>query len=374
MDSKKRKILVFNINAMAFARGRLALSEKLKDIGIDCIFISYSKECKDYLERKGAKVVDIIEHFDRMKLPSNVEELLMQYEDKYNIPSLNLTILGDVNYSWQGRKVAMNDLTKHFIFWEEFLSKNKVDFIVGGMERFINEVPRAVSKKFGVTHYFWRYPPVNEHFLLLKEHMGRWENLDEYWEKNKNRELTKEEREKALVYINSIKTTKERAHLISRKPVINLGELKWFFQRAYANLFVEKMKNPYGRVFLKIAKIRTIRAIRKKMISHLYEQPNLSERYIFYPLHMQEDAQVLVRAPQYIDQVALIQNLSNHLPIGYKLYIKEHPSNLGGMPIKDLKKIKSFPNVKLIDAKSHSHDLIKNAKAMITINSNAGWE
>jgi len=375
INNNQRKILVFDVNAMAFAKARFALATKLKEIGIDSVFVSYSKECNKYLKERGANVVDIIDYFDKIMLPKNIENLLVEYEKKYDIPSINLMLVADINHTWLGRKIALESLAKHFIFWENFLEKNKVDFLVGGTERFIHEVPRRVSKKFDVPFYVWKFPPNNGYFLLLKESNGRWDFLNEYWEKNKNKPLSKQEKSKVVEFITKLKFKKERAHLLNaRKPKITLKEIKFFFQRAFANLFIEQMKNPYGRSFLKIASERATRALRGKFIGHLYELPDFSEKYIFYPLHIQTDAQVLARCPQYKDQIALIKSLSYHLPFEYTLYVKEHPNNFGGVSVADLKEIKKIPNVKLINAHTHSHELIKNAQAILTINSNVGWE
>jgi len=373
--SSEKKTLVFHTNATEFAVSRQALSEKLKNFGIDCIFISYSKECSNYLKSKEAKIVNIIDFFDKIKIKENVEKLLEKYEKKYDIPSINLMLLADINYTWQGRKKAMIDLVKHFMFWEDFLKNNKVNFIVGGMERFINLVPNYVSKKYNVQYYLWRPTPINNHFVLLKEtESGRYETLNDYWDKNKNRTLTKKEHKRAEAFIDNLKQKRERAHLVSRKPVINFTELKWFLDRAYANLLIEKNKNPYGKNWLKIARTRVARTIRKKIAKHLYVEPNYEEKYIFYPLHIETDAQILARCPQFQDQSGLVKVLSDYLPVGYRLYIKEHPNNEGGMELKKLKKIANLPNVKLIKANTHSHTLIENSKAIITVNSNAGWE
>lgn len=371
---KQTKKIVFDVNSIDFAKAREVLSKKLKEIGIECIFVSYSKECNNYLKKRGETVIDIIEHFKKIKLPRDVEGLLEYYEKKYEVPSFNLTLLGDLNYTWLGRKKALEGLAKHLIFWENFLEKNKIDFIIGGTERFIHEVPRIVSKKFKTQYYVWKFPPINNNFIFLKDHSGRWEFLEKYWNENKSRPLTKEERKKVLNYISLIKKRKERTHLISKKPTLGLKDLKWGLQRAYANLVIEKLENPYGRSFLKIAKKLFGRALRKKIVHFWHDKPNFKEKYFFYPLHIPSDAQILVRSPQYKNQLTLLENLNNHLPIGYKLYVKEHPNYEGGTTISELRKIRKLSNVKVIDAKINSHDLIKNSKGIITINSNVGWE
>ncbi len=365
--------IVFVINAMAFAKARLGLAKELAKHGIDSRFVSYSKECENYLKKKGVKVVNIIEQFEKMSLKKPVTEYLAEYEKEYSVPSMNLLILGDVNYSWLGRERAKKDLVTHFMFWENYLEKNKLDFVIGGTERFVNEVPRAVCRGFKTQHLLWKYPPMNGYFMLTKDHYGHWNKLDEYWEKNKNRKLNNEELKFAKDYIKQITAKKERAHLMSKVPVLDLEALKTVVNRIYVNTFIEKWKNPYSNTY-NIAKTRAIRAIRKRILFGIYEKPNFEENYFFYPLHLAIDAQILTRAPHYVDQLSLVKNIANCLPAGYKLYVKEHPSFKGGVPIKELREISKVPNVKLIHAETHSHDVIKNAKCLITVNSNVGWE
>ena len=133
------------------------------------------------------------------------------------------------------------------------------------------------------------------------------------------------------------------------------------------------MKNPYADL-LKIAGELGARSIRKRFTKIFYEKPVEGEKFIYYPLHRATDAAILVRAPQYANQISFIQNISNHLPIRYKLYVKEHPNGAGETSLKELRKLKKMQNVRLLKPKISSHDLIEKADCTITINSNAGWE
>ena len=365
--------IVFVINAMPFAEARFMLSKELETHNIKSRFVSYSKECENYLKQNGAKVVNLIDEFDKMDFKKSLTEYFIEFEKKYNVPSMNLLILGDVNYGWLGRERAKKDLVKHFIFWEKYLTKNKIDFVVGGTERFVNEVPRAVCRRFKTQHLLWKYPPMNGYFMLTKDHYGHWNKLDEFWAKNKNKELTDEELKFVKNFIKEVTTKKERAHIMSKVPMLVIEAFKTVANRLYVNTFVEKWKNPYSNTF-NIAKTRATRAVRKRILFGIYEKPEFKESYFFFPLHLAIDAQILVRAPHYVDQLSLVKNIANCLPAGYKLYVKEHPNFKGGVPIKELKEIKKIPNVKLIPAETHSHDVIQNAKCLITVNSNVGWE
>ena len=66
--------------------------------------------------------------------------------------------------------------------------------------------------------------------------------------------------------------------------------------------------------------------------------------------------------------------LSTSMPPGHWLYVKEHPYNYGGEGIRRLRRMRRFPNVKVIHPAESSVDLISKAAAVAVINSTAGWE
>jgi len=155
--------------------------------------------------------------------------------------------------------------------------------------------------------------------------------------------------------------------------VPRLKELTLFLRSVYNNARYEKFKNPYANLW-HIGKEQAIRPIRKPIAKYMTETPKFDETYFYFPLHRSGDAQILLRAPQYYNQFQLIETISKHLPIKYKLYVKQHPNGEGEFKISDLWKIKKLKNIKLIDTKINTHDILKNAAGVITINSNSGWE
>ena len=117
-----------------------------------------------------------------------------------------------------------------------------------------------------------------------------------------------------------------------------------------------------------------MRSIRKHFAKHLYSKPNYKEDFIFFPMHVFWDAQIIVRAPQFSNPVWLIEYITKCIPSYYKLYVKEHPNDIGGNKLKTLNEIRKIPNVVLIDPNEPSSNLIKKSKAIVCINSTVGWE
>ncbi len=56
------------------------------------------------------------------------------------------------------------------------------------------------------------------------------------------------------------------------------------------------------------------------------EIPDLSQPYIYVPLHMQPEATTCPMGGVYTDQELMVQVLAAHLPVGVRLYVKEHPA------------------------------------------------
>ena len=105
-----------------------------------------------------------------------------------------------------------------------------------------------------------------------------------------------------------------------------------------------------------------------------YLAPDFSEKYYYFPLHYQPEASTLVAAPNYEKQQYAMDLLAKKIPIGTKLYIKEHFSVLGHREMTFYKSLKNYPNVRLISPLANSHQLIKNSEGVITLTGTAGWE
>jgi hypothetical protein len=105
-----------------------------------------------------------------------------------------------------------------------------------------------------------------------------------------------------------------------------------------------------------------------------FEQPVAGERYILYPIHFQPEASTLIQAPMYLDQVALLEDIARSLPIGHRLYVKEHLSNRGRRPLAFYEAIKKIPAVRLLGPDTDTWELIRGAAAIAVITGTMGWE
>ena len=107
-----------------------------------------------------------------------------------------------------------------------------------------------------------------------------------------------------------------------------------------------------------------------------FENPVEGENYVYMPLHLIPESSVFVKASYYVDECNLIEQISKSLPIGWKLYVKEHQAMLGERSFKFYKKVAQLHNVRVVQINyfKDPKPWIMNAKGVITITGTAAYE
>ena len=106
----------------------------------------------------------------------------------------------------------------------------------------------------------------------------------------------------------------------------------------------------------------------------LYAAPEQGEPFALYPLHLDPEIATLLLGPHHTDQIHVIKQMARSLPVGHKLYVKEHPSMVGYRTRRYYKEITKIPNVKLINPNVSGIELVKTAQLVFTISGTVGWE
>jgi hypothetical protein len=137
----------------------------------------------------------------------------------------------------------------------------------------------------------------------------------------------------------------------------------------------------WGRTRMKILIHETSLAI-KKIIREYFINKNLkrdfdkNSKFVYYTLHLQPERSTLNAAPFYVNQLEVITNIAKSLPVEYKLYVKEHPSQLFAewRSISYYKYIMNLPNVELLHPDVSNEELLKHCSLVITITGTPGLE
>jgi len=124
---------------------------------------------------------------------------------------------------------------------------------------------------------------------------------------------------------------------------------------------IQKLKGLYRQQYLNKNSIRKL---------------NYNKPFIYYPIHFEPERVLLVDSPYFTNQLEVIKNIARSLPVGYQLYVKDHPvMNIRGWRRTSFyKQILEMPNVKLIHPSVSGEEIIKKSSMVITITGTSGIE
>jgi hypothetical protein len=207
--------------------------------------------------------------------------------------------------------------------------------------------------------------------------LQKWESVEALYKKYRAEGVGAEERRVAATYVSDFRDRPRRPTGMdtrARHPGVGTAEAN-LFSHAFRQYFLDP-KNPTTTPPHRLIYQRLRRIARVKAADALgtFEQPVAGERYVIYPIHFQPEASTLVQGPMYLDQVALIEDIAKSLPVGVRLYVKEHLSNRGRRPLEFYNAIRSIPAVRLLGPDVDTWELIRNAAAIAVITGTMGWE
>jgi Capsule polysaccharide biosynthesis protein len=133
-------------------------------------------------------------------------------------------------------------------------------------------------------------------------------------------------------------------------------------------------------VYTKIDPIKKVRAnllrlIRKQTTRNMYGPvtgDGIPSRSVFYAIHYQPEQSTLAQGIWHVNQVALVENISKSLPLGYTLVVKEHPWGRGNRPRWQYTHMAGFYNVMFCDAPAK--EIIRRVEAVVAVSGTVAME
>lgn len=86
-----------------------------------------------------------------------------------------------------------------------------------------------------------------------------------------------------------------------------------------------------------------------------FKEPVAGETYVYMPLHLIPESTTSVKSPYYLEELHTIKQISKSLPLGWRLYVKEHQSMLGERPLSFYADVNKLPNAMMV-ALNHYED------------------
>ena len=137
---------------------------------------------------------------------------------------------------------------------------------------------------------------------------------------------------------------------------------------------------PFARLPVEVSPVaRAIRASRASFRSTMYRRltdQNSSDscRRAIYLLHDSPEYTIDTLGWPYRDQVWLIHRIAESLPLGLRLYVKEHVTMVGRRSWKDYWRLAKHPNVTLLSETTNARDLIAQSDIVFTVSGTAALE
>lgn len=307
---------------------------------------------------------------------------LEEIEKKYNL-NLQLIIFNDrIFYKYnEYRKFSDNEILKilsdEVKLFESILDEVKPDFVLmASYTQQHNDIFYKICKARGIKVIMPTSSRVGIFENTSFHHSNRIylsDGMDEFLPIPNEEELIKNKE------INS-----QKANLTDEKFSAGFQVSTKKFAAAGIQYLLDNDENVkthysyYGRSKFKVIFKMLLNELQKKirirfMENNLEKHIDNEEMFVYFPLHQEQESILISFEPFYTNELDIIRNIANSLPIGYKLYVKEHPLmvNRGWRSVKDMKTIMELHNVKFFHPSVDQQEIIKKSKLVISIKGSA---
>ncbi len=347
--------------------------------GLAVAFLPAMDEAALPLAHRGDAVFCIPSEIRRRGLPPPAEGEVSEIERRHGLLSLRNLYTHEM-YSTERHDEARlaRKAVNFFRVCSEFFDRHEAGLVLEETGGWIEcQVVWAICRTRGIPHLFVEPGPLDDTVIFARNSdKVRFDCVPDF------SRHPRDVRDEVDAYI--ARTTAAPKLLVPHKDrayyrdatfsnVLNPDTFLKLCRIARRKVFVNKFDETFST--RKLASRYLMSLLRRKLLAFYYGRLRGSEApYIFFPLHMPYDLQILVRAPHCFRQEYVVEMISRALPQGVNLLIKEHPVSIGWYPFRVLRSLAKLPNVRILHPSVGSHDVIRGAGAVLTINSKVGFE
>jgi hypothetical protein len=167
---------------------------------------------------------------------------------------------------------------------------------------------------------------------------------------------------------------KDRHHYTAAvRKVLNAGNLRRLAEKIRDKHLLGK-RQEFGHIGRHVGQhLRMLRNSRR-LESRTTPLESLG-RFVYFPFHVPADAALTLRAPAFLDQIALVDLIARSVPDGVAVAIKEHPAQLGALDAGRLAGLLDrFDHIALLPPATNNFAVLRRAAAVVTVNSKSGAE
>lgn len=258
------------------------------------------------------------------------------------------------------------------------LDRTRPDFIFSeDVSCFHSYAHWVLARERGIPFWCISSGRLPNRLSVYSQQLQRYEQVEALYREIVSRGLTSDERREAESYVASFRARPQRPTGMgtrAKRPSFERDDARRF--KNEVALYMADRANPVATSPLRAIsqRFRRIARVQVADVVGIFDKPKAGEPYVLYPIHYQPEASTLVQAPMYLDQVQLLEDIAKSLPIGYRLYVKEHVSNRGRRPLEFYQAIRKIAAVRLLGPDEDTWSLIQNAGAIAVITGTMGWE
>lgn len=367
--------ILFAIMAVWEVRFFGMMARRLRDEeGLSVGFITFHEAGDDLLEKMG------IEYFSLHKRKEKYFQATRSVSPAQAQAEFDIADLRDI-YRHEMLKTNRGDETRHerkaiayLRLLDEILRDHDIGCVIQELGGFIAPLSLYhVTRKRRITHVFIEPSIFNRQLLFTCDSL--------YSELPADLPVRPETDPALLRYLDRLQTRtsivmphkdKHSFHSMALHKIFSPDNLRRLIRKLY-HKYILRRDEEYNAIGWHVTH-HLQRWVRTKRLSSYYQLPVSGEAYLFYPFHVPLDVQLTVRSPECLDQERLVMRIVEALPSGMMLYVKEHPASIGAHSPTSLKRVLGSGRVRLIHPSVGSYDLIRNSRAIVTVNSKVGME
>lgn len=288
----------------------------------------------------------------------NDTTLLEMFEKKYDLNLWKILLNERIFYNffdfYKFSKIEIMSIAEQTgKLFEKVLDSVKPDFIIAQAPvHFHAELFYQMARKKGTKCLLLSMPKLAGKYLI-SEQITKIDNVDNLNEISVPTNRTCDE---IISYLqNKISDKMQRDYIksnVSSTPSLIKAGLEYLLS---SNKHAHTHYTYYGRTKLNVIS-KTLKLFLKKKTREFFMKNNLTFEidntgpYVYFPMSVDMERNVLIDAPFYTNQIEIIRLIAKSLPINYRLVVKENPAQVlrEWRSISDYKKILTIPNVTLI--------------------------
>ena len=374
---KVKKVLIFT--RPWEVRFHLALANELAlTLDVDVEFATFFSKARWIIENKSNRMhkvyymPELLQSADLSKWNQEYFETMDCRMSKIIGANFNMMLLAE-RFLPQKQKDIELFYKRHFLVLDSIISDGTLT-MTSFIDHFVYWIASGIAWSKGGCHFGSCTIGMPANYTTY------YKNPFEIWKKNVSMDYTDDILREAIEKLNipmrkrvdyAIKTPRPG---IIRRFKHTLNEIKF-----------EKIDASYGSYFQFYSPINSrlfghIKHFFKKLLPKdrlnfgITSKEQLTFDYIYYPLHYEPEATIMMLSPWYKDQLEITRLVAQALPVGMKLVVKDHPQMYTIRDSSYYVKLKSIPNVVLCSPTIEGPVLTRNCVGLVSISGTAAVE